>query len=292
MSLMYAAVGFAIASFVFSAINKLAKRKLRQPLFYYNKAGVKQAICAIIDFAKAISGVNSVVGGKVMIPETLVVPLEDAWEFADFPQVFNESLFVPFVSNGLVPIESQKKFFMAQPEDDAREFMRRKTREAFAADWMLRLARYWNKWMVNANEICFVFAIVASVLGWFVMVEVDSRPTTFNAVDGTEVREYSTNGSVTVVNIGRALYRGKVVGVQPVAHDASIVCIKSTRSAVWCASSSLPHREGEDVYFRLIGVVMNETGAEGRREVRDLAIILSKPEVDTLMATGKFSILE
>lgn len=288
MDWLYLAVVMLLIALSFSTTTEWAKRKLVQPRFYANQVGGRDVLCAITDFKKVVPG--NAPRKMTMVPETITIPKGALWWVGSrFPWTLNEDLFVPFASGGLMSTDAQRAFFMPQPLDNLAEFLEAKNQEAFVADPMLRLARFWNNDLSKLHQVFYVLSGIAIMLAGITLALDATRQETFLATDDTGVKEYSTRGSVITDGSTGFLSLGKVISVQPVARDVSIVCTKyaHARGVSLCTTSSLTHHIGDAVYIRSLSVL---TGEENKRVLQELTFLVSKAEADALVATGKYRV--
>lgn len=293
MSFLYTAAILVLVSLLLRIGNKWATWKLEQPLFFENEVGAKTAFCAIADAKNegATPGAVRVIDNKLLVAETVMISTQNSWRLRNLPQIHNEHLFVPFVSNGLVSIESQKKFFITQPQtsDEIVAFIEQKIQETFAASRELRFARFWNRRVTGLAGMFFAIALVASFLATVSLLSSITSQTSFYATDGVAVKEYPTKSpGIAISDASYGIVHGTVVGVRPITHGTFIVCFKNGFGATQCAVSPQVHEVGEEAYYRSISVI--ETDANGKREPRYIFISVNKSEADALVATGKYRI--
>ncbi|MFA5841885.1 MAG: hypothetical protein WC835_02920 [Candidatus Paceibacterota bacterium] len=319
-TLPWLALILILAFFSLAFANMMAGKWSRLPQFKYNRVGGVLAVCSVASFNRAVAA-GSVAGGFVVVPETIIfsnssgkeqyVSGATCWTSDDgqmpksgpglYPLSAEKSLFVPFTSEARMSYAEQEKFFIGpqDPEKFALEMRRLNDWRLHYAEWaeVHHLGRWTAVFGAVLVAVIFVGMIATSYSDYRKEME---ESIVVYTTDGDGVHETRATGRES---IGLLMYhsldeefkliRGKVVKAQPIGGGSAIACIARVGENTVCGFASSGLQIGDEA-FRRIGRVMTWTSGTGKvvshHELAEWFI--TRKEVEALMATGKFKIVD
>ena len=296
---------------VLYAADKLAD-KWRKPLFYRNKIGSRYAFCAVTDFEVAQRQQRTRVFDGFLVPPRFVVSQTlgvdsnaegstEGWLRSDIET--NEKLFVPFHTERPMSFAEQEKFFMA-PQEPAKFFAEKKA-EMLAADWRLRFVEWMRRYGGNVAGLTITATVVGILLLLVIVIvalhnddvakneEVVTIYTT--ATDGVHTQTLKRKDQRTapiyspdLMLEGDKLVRGRVVVIEQLSTSVNRVCIEASEQVLCGDAGHGATHFGDERYSRSIEVTNWYTLKGGEHRNAYANLILTKPEADALVKTGKF----
>jgi hypothetical protein len=320
-ALIIAFVVLVVISIVLIVLKVQTKKWARIPLFVSNSVGGNLAFCSIADYEAALKD-GTRVGGKVMVPETVVLlnpakcnnDSEDRlfrstmYRVSLFnPQIRKAGLFVPFTSEGMLSSEQQKIFF-SKPSD-LEAFVEQKRHALCSNDWRLRLVE-WEQGKLTAFTGLMISLSIVYGLALLLTYMTDRQKIAFEE-QGT-VYTSDENGAVRKAKMKmiapttlllpsgdsgqiEPLIRGKIIRVEPLSAELSYACIERLRDDS-CGFTSRTIHFGDEGYLRT-GIVQTRIFNDrplglSLRKTESANWFITQPEADALVKTGKFRIVD
>jgi len=286
---------FVVVCLVTTTMIKLNNEWRNLPHFVRNYVGGKLAICSITDYNNAKKA-GIAVSGMVMVKEVALFD-HDCFLHPLSPLECADDLFVPLTSERFMSFGDQKRFFVVS--QDLREFAERKKLENRTNDRRLRFVTWMKKhdvWKWRLWSGIFL-VIMLFVVGGELISNAAKSEVTIYTTDASGAHETKTiereSARLLMIhgkNADGQIIHGKVSLVQSVAEGLAVACITRDSGYMICAFASPAVKIGEEA-FRRTGKISTGMSSSGVSTSRGEEMwLITKPEADALVATGKFHI--